>query len=265
MMNRRHGYFVFWGFILALCCVSCKPKGSTLNGENLKVAKIQYQYEKLDDKYNGANDVSAIIAPYREKLQSDMSRVIGHASDNMFKGKPESVLSNYCSDLLLDAGQDIAKEKIKGIKVDFAMLNNGGLRVPINKGDITVENIFQLMPFENEVVLLQLTGDQVKAFLNYIASRGGESVAGVRFVIKDNKATKALLQNKKIVSTQKYWLITSDYIADGGDGSGVLKKALKRVNAGIRLRDLMIDYISDQTEKGIVISSKLDGRIKNGK
>ncbi|QZE15592.1 5'-nucleotidase C-terminal domain-containing protein [Halosquirtibacter laminarini] len=260
ILNRYLSRWYLAAFLWGLLGTSCST-----NTEPYSYKKASYKYYLVDNNYDSENKVSNLIKPYRDKLNKDMNRVIGEASVNMFKGRPEALLSNFCADLLLSEGKAYAKTHAEVDRIDFSMLNNGGLRVPISKGKITVENIFQLMPFENEVVLLQLSGAQAKQFLNYIAYRGGESVSGVRFVIHDKKADKVLLNNQKLNSSKMYWLITSDYIADGGDGSGALKKANKRINTGIKLRDLFITYIENQTKEGNNITSKLDGRIQNGK
>ncbi|QZT37761.1 5'-nucleotidase C-terminal domain-containing protein [Halosquirtibacter xylanolyticus] len=266
MKNRLFGIMGIFLFVIAVIFSSCKSNvGNGDDRKTVAIGNVAYRYITLDDKTSSDPTIASIISPFRDKLSKDMERVIGFAPKSMFKGRPEGALSNFCADLLLEESAKFAKERLGDQKVDFAMLNNGGLRVPINQGNITVENIFQLMPFENEVVMLQLNGKQVKTFLNHIASRGGESMAGVHLVIKDRKASKVTINGEKLLPEKNYWLITSDYIADGGDGSGVLKDAIKRENLSVKLRDLFINYIEEQTKAGKEITATLDGRIKNGK
>ena len=234
---------------------------------SLNVSKVEYTNIRLDSTLKVAPDpkVEAVIAPYRAKLAKDMGEVLCVSNVALFGGRPESLLTNFCADLVRIESDSICLKKYPGMKIDVAMVNRGGLRVPIPKGEIKVQNMFELMPFENEVVFLKLTGAEMRGFINHMASRGGEGVSGIRFGIKDDKAFNPEVQGTLLDDSKSYWLVTSDYIANGGDGSGILKGIKERIIPGIRFRDMFIDHLRKLGRKGITIDAKLDGRVYDAK
>jgi 2',3'-cyclic-nucleotide 2'-phosphodiesterase (5'-nucleotidase family) len=209
--------------------------------------------------------VEKMIQPYREKVNADMTEVLCKSSEALIGGRPESPLTNYCADLTLEESNRFCAEKHQGIKIDVSMINRGGLRIPLPKGEIKTMTMFELMPFENEIVFLKLKGDVMLAFVNHLAERGGEGVGGLRFGIKDNKAVQPLIGGKPIDPTGSYWLVTSDYIANGGDGSEILSKTMERIDTGIKARDLFIQHFRRLGKEGKVLTAKTDGRIYDAK
>ena len=203
-----------------------------------------------------------LVKPYKDSLENDMLKVVGISEFEMEKDKPESLLSNFMGDLLLDMGQSFCKENSLAFVPDMAYVNYGGMRVPLPKGQITVRNIFELMPFENEMVFVQLDGDNMMVFIDKIASRGGDGIAGAQFGIKDGKAFDILVGGQKIDPGKTYWIVTNDYVAGGGDSMDVLKNDRVGFNASGKLvRDIIIAFLSEKHQKGELITSKLDGRI----
>ncbi|MDD2380530.1 MAG: 5'-nucleotidase [Mariniphaga sp.] len=199
--------------------------------------------------------------PYKQILEKDMLRVISVCAEEMVKDKPESGLTNFLADLLLIEGEKLLKISGKDFKPDISYFNYGGIRTFLPRGEITVGKIFELMPFENEIVFLQISGHQVKEFLDQIARGGGDSVGGVRFKISGNKATQIWVGRKPINLDAKYWLVTNDYIASGGDGDGVLSKRTGYFSPERKIRDVIISHLEYLYERGEVIAVKTDGRI----
>ena len=107
-----------------------------------------------------------IIAPYKKTLDADMNEVLCYAKTNLKKGQPESLLGNWTADLCLEEAQDLFQDTI-----DMVLFNNGGLRSSLSEGNITKRDIYQLMPFENELVVLSLSLDDVGDLMNYLKLR----------------------------------------------------------------------------------------------
>ena len=145
------------------------------------------------------------------------------------------------------------------------MVNRGGLRVPIPKGEIKVQNMFELMPFENEIVFLKMSGVEMRRFIDHMASRGGEGVAGMRFGIKENRGINPEIQGQPLDDSKSYWLVTSDYIANGGDGSEILSAVRERIATGVKFRDMFIEHLRKMGRAGIKIEAKIDGRVYDAK
>lgn len=228
--------------------------------------KTAYDTENISVSAEEAPLDSGIIklyTPYKEIIDKDMNRVISHSAVEMDKDRPESLLTNFLGDLLLEEG---AKET-QLQKLDFlpsiSFYNYGGIRASIPKGDITVREVFELMPFENEMVYVELSGANTKIFLDYIAEHGGGSIGGARFTIKSDEASAITIGGKPFDPQLTYWLVTNDYVAGGGDGLAVLQDRINFINSGKLIRDVIIRNLEEHQKNNETLSAKLDGRISN--
>lgn len=257
-IERMRKFFLL--LVLTSALAACQQHTAT-------VGQVQYQNIKLDSTLNVTADpkIEAQIKPYRDSLQAQMSQKLCVAPEALLAGRPESLLGNFVSDLVLTEGKAICQKKYPDVHPAVSFMNRGGFRAPIPKGEVTVKNIFELMPFENEVVLLKLKGSDLRRLMNHMASRGGEGVAGMRFGIRKDKAIKCRVGGEPLDNDKIYWMVTSDYLADGGDGSKTLSKNLQRINTGVKLRDMIIDHMRKLGDEGKKATAKLDGRIYHAK
>lgn len=202
--------------------------------------------------------ISNIIAPYKEKLDAKMNEVINVLDVDLEKNKPESTMSNWMTDIVHDYVQ---KHFDKPLAATFQ--NYGGLRVnSIAKGDLTVREIYELMPFENEVLILEAKGSDVRTFFKHIAeSRGWPVSKHVKLhITKNGKIDSLLINGEPVIDNQIYYLAIPDYVANGGDGNDFLVK-LPRTSTGIKVRDAIIEECKYRKSKGINETAKLDQRI----
>ncbi len=156
----------------------------------------------------------SLYQPYKNILDKDMNRVISISETEMIKDKPESELTNFLADLLIEEGKREAVNSGFSFQPQISYFNFGGIRAAIPKGEITVGNIFELMPFENEMVFVQVDGSQVQQFFNTIAARGGDSIGGVRFTISGKQAKNIFIDGDKPDADKKYWIVTNNYESD---------------------------------------------------
>lgn len=201
-----------------------------------------------------------LIRPYSDQLRSSMGVVLARSSGSLEKGLPESPLGNFVSDLCLLRGK-LEYNPSDGKNIDFAVFNNGGLRKSLPAGEITKGDVFELMPFENELVILTMNGADVEKIFNFIASKGGAPVSGTRFTISNGRAEHILIDNKALDESREYKILTSDYLANGGDQFNLFTKAIRRESTGIKIRDAIIQhlYIMGRTEQ--IVHAERDGRI----
>jgi 2',3'-cyclic-nucleotide 2'-phosphodiesterase (5'-nucleotidase family) len=204
-----------------------------------------------------------LYLPYKRILEKDMNRVISYSEKELVKNKPESELTNLLADLLLSAA--IKEAEKNGIEVypQISYFNYGGIRTSLPKGEITVGNIFELMPFENELVYVQINGVQLQHFFDLIAEKGGDSVGGVSFLISNQKAVNVFVKGEELNADSKYWIATNDYIANGGDGMEVFNQSIQLVNSNRKIRDIIIKSLEEKKKDGESLNAKLDGRIRN--
>ncbi|WP_418551168.1 5'-nucleotidase C-terminal domain-containing protein [Prevotella sp.] len=217
----------------------------------------------IDKSYDSRPDERALsfIAPYKQKVDSIMSPVVGRAAAYMNADRPESKLSNLLADILVWCG------KFYGEKPDFAVYNIGGMRSAFAKGNITYGDVLDVAPFENKICFVTLKGSKVSELFGQIASVGGEAVShGVNLVIsKDGKLLSAKLNGKDIAPEADYRVATIDYVAQGNDKMTAFKSATGMKSpsgADDNVRQVIVRYMKEKTEQGKEIDSKIEGRIK---
>ncbi len=201
-----------------------------------------------------------IIKPYKLQIDSQMSQIIAFSEVAMSKDQPEGLLNDFIADLSLIKGNEYLK-RLNTLSAPICLLNYGGLRSSLPKGAITLRNVYELMPFENELIALEISGANVTKLLNYIAQKNGMPESGIVMSIKENAAGSVLIQGVPFDATKNYLVITSDYLAQGGDDMTFLLNPLASYPLGLKVRDAIIDYLKEQTKIGNTISIHLDKRI----
>ncbi len=198
------------------------------------------------------------IAPYRNEIQGEMERIIGMSEKSMPKAKPESSLTNWIGDLIYRQATNISGEVI-----DFAFSNYGGIRLnELPQGAITVGLIYELMPFDNHLVIVEIPGHIVIELFNFFAkTNGGWPVSGqILATFSNNSLQKLTINGQEVDPARIYKVATSNFLAEGGDNLNFLVP-LKRVDYPIWIRDIMINDIQESTQKGEKIKSVNTGRM----
>ena len=199
---------------------------------------------KVDNSIDST--IYKIILPYQAKIDFQMDRVLCYTKNDLIKGMPESNLGNLICDLSLETSKQ---------KADMCIMNNGGLRSIILKGQITERDIFKVMPFENELVVLNLHKDEFYQMLKYVTKRGGEPLGGVK-VVQSKDTIRYTLNNKVSIYKDSISVLTTDYLANGGDKMNFFKnKVQKKLN--IKLRDAIINYCKKQDTLNIILDQRI--------
>ena len=190
--------------------------------------------------------ILTIIAPYQQGIEAEMNEVLTYSKINLTKKGSESLLGNFVTDLCLNYAD-----------AHMCVMNNGGLRTTINKGNITRGKLYELMPFENELVLLELNKTDYLGLLQYICKRGGEPFSGINITM--NKEGKIINNSWPVdfAKGERIKVLTSDYLANGGDKMKFFKDKEQR-KVGIKIRDAIIDHCS----KTDTITATLDRRLR---
>lgn len=207
-----------------------------------------------------ATDSSTVrwLTPYRQGLDRSMNETLATLAERLEKKAPESALDDLLADaLLVQAAQRYGKP------IDVSHLNYGGIRNGLPGGALTTGNIFEVMPFDNQLVVLTMTGEELMRFLNHFAAHDDALVVGgIRVREHDRKITSATLTNgRPIVPTETYTVAMSDYVANGGGGADFLKTITRRDNVNYLIRDALIDYFRAQGKGGKTLNPQIDGRI----
>ncbi|MBL4657589.1 MAG: 5'-nucleotidase C-terminal domain-containing protein [Flavobacteriales bacterium] len=228
-----------------------------------KIVSIESSFIEFSNETVPVEDsaMTALIEPYKSKLDKDMNAVLAQCEQDMGKGNPEGLLGNFIADLTLAKTNQYCKEANLP-PADITMLNNGGLRTTLIKGPIYKKRIYELMPFENEMVVLTISGEKMKSLFDFLARIGGMPVSALTMVIVDGKPTEMTVGGKPFDIKNTYRVATSDYLAEGGDKMRFFLDPIKRDNLVHKLRDAIIEYVEEKGQQGEVITAKLDGRIK---
>lgn len=247
-MNLTHKLTFFALFLFLISCSTVKWE--VARTEAIKIP-IDAQTEHIADK-----SLQAELAPYKAMLEAEMNVVLGYSPVDLNIRAPESLLSNFSADVYKEVAEDFLKEDI-----DFSIVNIKGLRAPIPAGNITVSHIFQLMPFENELVIIWMKGEDLVGLFDFFASIKGEGVSGMKMGIQNGKAVDVLINNQPLDLQKVYKVATNDYLAEGNDGMVQLARNIKRIDTGVTVREMLIEYIKKETAAGRNIAPSLDGRI----
>ena len=176
------------------------------------------------------------VLPYKQLLDAQMNEVLCYSSSDLTKGKPESLLGNWTSDACLEIAQQLTEE----FDIDVSFFNTGGLRSTLSKGEITKGDIFKLMPFENELVVLELNRDEFLSLKDYFVTTEGQPIA-----FSDGFSMQDSL----------FHVLTTDYLANGGDKMSFFNTKTQH-KVGIKMRDALINYCLEND----TITSTLDSR-----
>jgi 2',3'-cyclic-nucleotide 2'-phosphodiesterase (5'-nucleotidase family) len=230
---KLKNYTLYIGILLLL---ACNPTYNMQSVEN----------KTIEVNINADSTALAIISPYQKGIEKEMNEVLSYTKINLTKKGAESLLGNFVTDLCLNYTD-----------AHMCVMNNGGLRTTINKGEITRGKLYELMPFENELVVLELDKEDYLGLLDYICKRGGEPFSGINITMDKEGNVLSNSWPVNFENNEKVKVITSDYLANGGDKMSFFQNK-EQYKVGLKLRDAIIDHCT----KTDTITATLDGRIK---
>jgi 2',3'-cyclic-nucleotide 2'-phosphodiesterase (5'-nucleotidase family) len=186
--------------------------------------------------------VLAILKGFSEQVDKEMGAVIGESAVDLGPSKAglDSDIGNWFAD---------AMRRQSG--ADVALQNTAGIRSDLKKGQVRVRDIFQVMPFENTLVKLTMTGDQLKRVL-LDNLRGGFSklqVSGIKVTFRKTEQgpeiTKLERNGAEIKPDEKLVVATNNYLTTGGTGGKVFGEAEKSEDTMQPIRDLLMKDIKE--------------------
>ncbi|CAL2083714.1 UDP-sugar hydrolase [Tenacibaculum sp. 190524A05c] len=243
--------------LLLLCSLvllfNCKEEQKSL-------VKITAKTIKVDSTLSGDQNIEEVIAPFREKMVASINTVISYTPKDLVRtdGKLESSLGNLMADLSFERANPLF-HKLTEKNIDFAMFNYGGIRAGIPAGEITNKHAFELMPFENSLVVVELTSDKIKELVTYLVENNKAHPLSkqVKLTVK-NESPNLLVNDKPIDNSKTYFVLTSDYLQSGGDKMNFFKNPVNLYKLDYKVRDAIIDYFKSKD----TLVSNLDGRFK---
>ena len=228
-------------FLTYLLFTSCSQQKNNLT-------KIEGKQIAITDKEKQNPEFENFIKPYREHIDNDLSSILAYSPETLDKsnGKWQTAIGNLLADITLQRGNTLflAREKKT---LDLCILNHGGIRSILPKGNVTTRTAYEIMPFENSLVVIALKGEQIFELVDYfIATKKPHPLSGITFTInKDNIAKNILVQGKPVQKEAVYYVATNDYLSNGGDNMNFFKKGIQTFDLDYKLRNILIDYFKE--------------------
>ena len=240
-------------FSLLLLFVGCKKN-------TLQLITITAETISIDSSFAEKPAYKKLIAPYKNKMIAEINTVISYAPKNInrYDGKMQSSLGNLLADLCFERANIIFKERT-GKKIDFSMFNYGGIRASISKGTVTNRNPFELMPFENSLVVVELSGKKIAELVDYfIKKKSAHPLSkNIELLINTDKSYQLKINNQKFDLTKNYFVLTSDYLQSGGDKMDFFKNPISLFKTDYKMRHAIIEEFKSLD----TLRTSLDNRV----
>ena len=239
---------LFFSFLI----IGCK-------NNSYEVSKINAKQLKIGNEVKQDSSIIQLFTPYKKKMTNEITKSLSFSPKILERtdGNLQSTLGNLVADLSYEKANELFKNKT-GKTVDFSMSNYGGIRAAIMKGDVTVSNAFELMPFDNTLVVVELNYDKIKALFNYFVAkkRAHPLSKNIQLTIK-NDSYNVLINGKAIKKDRTYFIATSNYLQKGGDGMIFFSEPESLFDSNFLIRDAIVDYFESKD----TLSANLDNRV----
>ena len=256
-VTSKRKKFLLSLFILGVT-FACNP--------SLTVSRSENQQYRISDTQGEETAIHSFIKPYHDSLESQLGKVIVYSDIALITGSGKKDMppeQTAMGNFMVDACMFIAKQRARELSKpapDISIFTWGSIRKSLPAGNITLNNIFELMPFENEMVVLKLTGSETKQLLNQLAKRY-DPIGGA--LITKAEVNQLFINGNALDENKIYYVLASDYLSFGGDNLTVLKNASERYFCGVKVRDAIIQYLESLQAKGETLKPDYEQRIKN--
>jgi 2',3'-cyclic-nucleotide 2'-phosphodiesterase (5'-nucleotidase family) len=246
--------FLLASFV-AITLISCRAP--------LAVAKVDVQKNiSIAENLPEDQTFKKTIEPYKMELEGKMNTKLSHTAVDLTKSGDNSNLGNLLADYTFEGADVWAKNNGIPGGIDGAVINIGGIRTTIAKGDIVTRQIYEVMPFENEVMIMKMKGSDLQGLFDYyLKTQKNNPVSHITIETDGDKILKQLINGKEVDPAKTYYIATSDYLALGGDNMEYFKKG-EMIPTGIKLRDLFLEKFKANPEITVPTDVRLNFKNK---
>ncbi|TWO30881.1 hypothetical protein E1J38_014320 [Seonamhaeicola sediminis] len=218
---------------------------SSCKEEKLHLIKIEGKQIKITDSLSSNQHIEDFIKPFREHINKDLDSVLAYSPNTFTKDDDElnTALGNLMTNIVFSQGNPIFNKRT-GKNIDAVVLNHGGIRAPISEGVITTRTAYQVMPFENKIVVAGIKGNKVNEIVDYLVkSKRAHPFLGLKILLdQEYNLIEASINGKNIDENKTYHIATSDYLYNSGDNMSFFKPNESMLNLDYKIRNAMIDY-----------------------
>lgn len=231
----------FVTYLTIICFIACTPEAQKINkitGKQININDSLPEYQPIED----------FVKPYREHIQTDLNKVLcfnpvylPHTQENL-----NTALGNMMADAIYEQANPVFN-KIGGKNIDFVLLNFGGIRSTVSAGEVTTKTAYELMPFENNIVVVELPYEALMELENYLITDRKAHPVSSQFHLELDKSGHAktfTINNKVPDKKSTYRVATSDYLLNGGDNMNFLKNNTGVTPVNYMIRKALIDYFT---------------------
>lgn len=222
--------------------------------------RIEGSRLEINDSITLDKEIENFISPYRDNVNKNLDSVISYAPETYSKsdGEFNTSIGNLMADAVYNESNPVFNKRT-GKNIDFVILNHGGIRAIISQGNITSRTAYEVMPFENSVVVVALKGKQINELFDYLskAKRAHPVSKQVELLLdKDYNIKKALVNGKPVSEDETYYIATNDYLYNGGDRMTFFHPNDSLYTLDYKIRNVLIDYFKRKD----TIRPKIDNR-----
>ncbi|MBL0313652.1 MAG: 5'-nucleotidase C-terminal domain-containing protein [Holophagaceae bacterium] len=257
--------------ILAVLSLACQkaviapkpaPVASQAESQNSAPQLLQAQSIGAIQEYVDDPEVMKILSPKQAEIRATFDLPLCACPTGLFRGRngEENLLGYWVTDIMRARASMILGKPVK-----FAMTNSGGLRANLPAGQLKVSDIYGVMPFENELVTIEMTGQEVMdAITQGILHRGSEPSSGVKLVLSGTVDKPDFLMTwddgTAIRPEETVTVATTDYLYNGGDSIPALKKGRRPFTTGVSMRQMLLDACAELAKAGKPLAAPALGR-----
>jgi len=225
-------------FITIMGINSCNQEKSSL--QTMRADNIA-----IDSSIVAIDSILEFTEPYRERINTVLDSALAYSPIKISKtdGKYNTTAGNLMADIIREQAQPIFKART-GKNIDFVLVNQGGIRSIISKGKVSARTAYEVMPFENNIVVVELSGKSVLAMVDYlISSKRAHPISGIQIILNKDESVKEInINGNPLEENKNYFVATSNYLVSGGDNMVFFKGGLGITDTDYLIRNAMIDY-----------------------
>jgi 2',3'-cyclic-nucleotide 2'-phosphodiesterase (5'-nucleotidase family) len=227
------------------------------------LSEIKASQLPITDALPDSDSLTAFIEPYRKRVDEILDSTLSYAPYAITKtdGQYNTTAGNLMADIVMQEASPIFKSR-EGKDVDFVLLNHGGIRSVISPGPVSARTAYQVMPFDNSIVIAELKGKAVRELVSFLIQTGRpHPISGIQIVVgKNNSLQQVNIQGIPFDENRRYYVATSSYLTQGGDDMVFFRDAESFTETDYYIRNAMIDYF----KKTDTLKPEVDDRfIKN--